>query len=137
VKDKPRYAYHRCRAHPVANDAIRLLADRIVGRQEVRRFVPDPVDAIGCNETLDIDGAGALEFDRFKLVVLEGDVVVLATRISPDLVRLIICPPVSASTYWLRIRLPVRRFNTWNRTFSSSPVAAVIATGQVTRLSFM
>jgi hypothetical protein len=98
--------------------------------------VPDPVDAIGCDETLDIDGAGALEFDRFKLVVFERDVVVLATRISPDLVGLIDLP-ARPGIVWERIRLPVRRFNTWNRTFSSLPVGAVIATGHVTRLSLM
>jgi hypothetical protein len=69
-------------------DAIGLLVGRIVGRQEARRVVPDPVDAIGWDETLDIDGAGALELDRFKLVVLERDVVVLAARIGPDLVGL-------------------------------------------------
>ena len=89
VEDEPRHADHLGRAHGVANDAISLFANRIVGRQVVGRVVPDPVDALRGDETLDVDRAGALERDRFQLLVLEQDIVVLAARVAFDLVGLI------------------------------------------------
>ncbi len=55
VEDQARHAGHFGRAHGVANDAISLLPDLVVWRQEVGRFVPDPVDAVGGREALDVD----------------------------------------------------------------------------------
>ena len=89
IEDEPRYADHLGRAHRVANDAIGLLADGIVGGQVVGRVIPNPVDALRRDETLNVDRAGALKRDGFQLVVLKQDIVVFAARVASDLVGLI------------------------------------------------
>ena len=89
IKDEPRNADHRRRAHGVADHAERLFADRVVRDQVEWRVVPDPVDAVGRGEGFDVDGAGAFQPDRFELLVLEKEIIVLAALIALGFVGLL------------------------------------------------
>src|SRR5580704_6592972 len=89
VEDEAGDADHAGRAHRVADHAIGLFADRIIRGQVIGRVVPDPVDAVGRREALDIDGAGALELDRRELLVLEHNETLFVALVSPNQVVLV------------------------------------------------
>ena len=77
-----RYTHHIFRGHRVPDDRERLLADRIVWRQIIRRVEPNPLDGISRGEDVDIDRFRAVQRDVFELFVFENDVVVLAALIA-------------------------------------------------------
>ena len=48
----------------------------------MRLVIPNPFDAVGRDEHINVDGAGAFEIYRLELIVLEHNVIVFSTRIS-------------------------------------------------------
>src|SRR5271157_3362318 len=85
MEDEAGYADHAGRAHRVANDAVGLFAYLVVRREIIGSVVPDPVDAVGRSEGLDVDGARAFEPNRLKLLVLEQDIRALVAGVALDL----------------------------------------------------
>jgi hypothetical protein len=122
--------------HRLANDREGLLADLGIGHEVMRGVVPDPADRRPGREGLDIDRPGAFQRDGIEFVIVQHDVFVIALGIAFDLVVIGTGLPVTASTNRLWIRFPVFRLSVWNRTFSLSERAGIIATGHVTSDSF-
>ena len=83
---QPRNADRVGRLHRLADHREGLLRDLVVGHEVIGRVVPDPLDAVGRHELLDVDRARALEPDRLELLVLDDDVAVLLDLVAADLV---------------------------------------------------
>src|SRR5690606_5310560 len=87
-EDQPRDSHGFRGRHGLADDGERLLSHLVFGHQVVGRLIPNPLDAVGRNELLDVDRAGAFEPDRLELLVLDDDVAALFDLVAPDLVLL-------------------------------------------------
>src|SRR5262252_409305 len=84
---EPPERHHPLAAHGFANDRKGLLPDRRAGDDIIRAIEEALVDRGVRHKSVDLDGVGALDLDRFELGVLNDEVLALGHLVAAAFVR--------------------------------------------------